>query len=58
MTDAIHSPRLDRNIGYAWVPIELAKPGTELEARAPGGALGARVATQPFIDPKKTIPQG
>jgi glycine cleavage system aminomethyltransferase T len=40
------------------VPIELAQPGTEVEARAPGGTLRARVAALPFIDPKKTIPQG
>jgi glycine cleavage system aminomethyltransferase T len=58
VTDAIHSPRLERNIGYAWVPIELAQPGTEVEARAPGGTLRARVASLPFIDPKKAIPQG
>lgn len=57
VTDAIHSPRLERNIGYAWVPIELAVVGTELEAVSPGGTLSARVASLPFIDPKKTIPQ-
>lgn len=57
VTDAIHSPRLERNIGYAWVPIELAAVGTEVEARGPGGTLRARVASLPFIDPKKTIPQ-
>lgn len=58
VTDAIYSPRLERNIGYAWVPVELAAMGTKLEARAPAGALDARVATLPFIDPKKSIPQG
>jgi aminomethyltransferase len=57
VTDAIYSPRLERNIGYAWVPIELAVVGSELEAAAPGGSLSARVADLPFIDPKKTIPQ-
>ena len=30
VTDAIHSPRLERNIGYAWLPIELAKIGAEV----------------------------
>jgi glycine cleavage system aminomethyltransferase T len=58
VTDAIYSPRLERNIGYAWVPAPLAAVGTELEARAPAGALEARIASLPFIDPKKTIPQG
>jgi glycine cleavage system aminomethyltransferase T len=58
VTDAIHSPRLERNIGYAWVPVELASAGTELEASTPAGPLQARVANLPFIDPKKSIPQG
>jgi len=56
VTDAVHSPRLERNIGYAWVPIELAAPGTEVVARTPHGDLSARVAGLPFIDPKKSIP--
>jgi glycine cleavage system aminomethyltransferase T len=58
VTDAIHSPRLERNIGYAWVPIEKAEVGTEVEARTPAGSLRARVARLPFIDPKKKVPQG
>ncbi len=58
VTDAIYSPRLERNIGYAWVPAGLAAVGTELRAMAPAGELHARVATLPFIDPKKAIPQG
>jgi glycine cleavage system aminomethyltransferase T len=58
VTDAIYSPRLERNIGYAWVPIDLAGPGTQLDAQAPTGRLRARVTALPFIDPKKTIPVG
>jgi glycine cleavage system aminomethyltransferase T len=57
VTDAIYSPRLERNIGYAWLPIELAAPGTMVEARSPAGGLEARVASLPFLDPKKAIPQ-
>src|SRR5262249_5712957 len=30
VTAALYSPRLERNIGYAWVPVELAEPGTML----------------------------
>jgi glycine cleavage system aminomethyltransferase T len=56
VTDAIYSPRLERNIGYAWVPIELAALGTRLEVEAPVGTLEARVANLPFLDPKKRIP--
>jgi glycine cleavage system aminomethyltransferase T len=58
VTDAIWSPRLERNIGYAWVPIDLAAPGTEVEVVAPGGPALARVATLPFLDPNKDIPKG
>jgi aminomethyltransferase len=57
VTDAINSPRMGRNIGYAWVPIELAAVGTELVAKSPQGDLGARVAGLPFLDPSKSIPQ-
>ena len=58
VTDAIWSPRLARNIGYAWVPIELASTGTELQVETPSGPQRARVAALPFIDPKKRIPVG
>jgi hypothetical protein len=30
VTSACYSPRLEKNIGYAMVPIEFAEPGTEL----------------------------
>jgi glycine cleavage system aminomethyltransferase T len=51
------SPRLERNIGYVWVPIELADPGTDLEIGMPdGSARSGRTATLPFIDPKKRTP--
>ncbi len=56
VTDAIHSPRLERNIGYGWVPLELADSGVQLETHTPHGVLRARVAGLPFIDPKKSIP--
>ncbi len=56
VTDAVWSPRLERNIGYAWVPIDLAAPGTELEVDSEHGPLRVTTATIPFIDPKKEIP--
>lgn len=56
-TDMIWSPRLERNIGYAWVPIELASPGTPLELEPePGTRRSARTAGLPFLDPSKRIP--
>ena len=36
VTDLIWSPRLEKNIGYVWVPIDLAGPGNALEIVAPG----------------------
>ena len=59
VTDLIWSPRLEKNIGYVWVPIELAGPGNALEIVAPdGGIWPATTAAIPFLDPKKTVPLG
>jgi len=56
-TDMIWSPRLERNIGYVWVPIELASPGTPLLLEPePGTRRSARTAGLPFLDPSKRIP--
>ena len=41
VTDLIWSPRLEKNIGYVWVPIGLADPGNELEIVAPDGGIVA-----------------
>ena len=58
MTDLIWSPRLEKNIGYVWVPIGLAGPGNELEIVAPDGRIWpARTAAIPFLDPKKDVPK-
>jgi len=58
LTSACHSPRLNANMGYVWVPAELAGNGTRLEIDAPGGALPATVTPLPFYDPRKEIPKG
>ena len=56
-TVAIHSPGLKKNIGYVWVPIELAEPGKDLELELPDGSRrAARTAALPFIDPRKERP--
>jgi glycine cleavage system aminomethyltransferase T len=57
VTSACRSPRLDKNIGYAMVPIELAQLGTELEVDVAGDGREAVVVEMPFIDPKKEIPK-
>ena len=56
VTVLLHSPRLDRNIGYVWVPVELAEPGTPLEVGLADGRRPARTAAIPFLDPRKRIP--
>jgi glycine cleavage system aminomethyltransferase T len=56
VTDLIWSPRLERNIGYVWVPVDLAEPGTELQVEMPEGSAPARTASIPFLDPKKRVP--
>jgi glycine cleavage system aminomethyltransferase T len=56
VTSAVHSPRLEKNIGYAWVPVENAAPGTELHVESEWGARTAKVVPMPFWDPEKQIP--
>jgi glycine cleavage system aminomethyltransferase T len=56
VTSAIHSPRLGANIGYCWVPTELAAEGTQLRVASEWGERGAVVVALPFVDPDKRIP--
>ena len=57
VTDLIWSPRLERNIGYVWLPTELSEPGTKLQVEGPDGRLvDATTAAIPFLDPTKKVP--
>jgi glycine cleavage system aminomethyltransferase T len=56
VTSAIYSPRLERNIGYCWVPTALGELGTTLQVETEFGARTATVVTMPFVDPDKRIP--
>jgi glycine cleavage system aminomethyltransferase T len=56
VTSAIHSPRLGKNIGFAWVPAERSEAGTQLRLATEWGDRGATVVEMPFVDPKKQIP--
>jgi aminomethyltransferase len=56
VTDAVWSPKLEKNIGYAWVPIELAEPGTKVDIEAENGSLVGRTAALPFVDQRKEVP--
>jgi aminomethyltransferase len=58
ITSAIHSPRLEKNIGYAMVPVEHAAMGGKLTVDVAGvGPRQATVVAKPFVDPKKDIPK-
>src|SRR5439155_5160538 len=57
LTALARSPRLKKNIGYAWVPTPLSKLGTEIEIVTPAGPRRAIVVKRPFIDPKKELPK-
>ena len=57
VTTALWSPRLERNIGYAWLPIGLASDGTSVQVSTPDGERQATVVPMPFVDPGKQIPK-
>ena len=56
VTCAIYSPRLETNIGYAWLPAELSTAGTTVEVSTEWGTRTATVVEMPFVDPNKQIP--
>ena len=57
VTTALWSPRLEKNIGYAWLPIELATNGSSVIVATSDGERAATVVPMPFIDPGKEIPR-
>ena len=56
VTSAIHSPRLKKNIGYAWLPAERSNPGETVRVETEWGPRTATVVEMPFVDPGKQIP--
>jgi aminomethyltransferase len=57
VSSACYSPRLDKNIGYAMLPVELAELGTSVEIDTGRETASARVVEKPFVDPKKNQPK-
>jgi glycine cleavage system aminomethyltransferase T len=57
LTSASYSPRLDLNMGYASLPIELAAEGTTLQIESPVDPMTATVVPLPFLDPNKNVPK-
>ncbi|MDQ0467966.1 glycine cleavage T C-terminal barrel domain-containing protein [Labrys wisconsinensis] len=53
VTSAVRSPSLDKVVGLAYVPSDLAAPGSRFEIRIEGGRMiGAEVVATPFYDPE------
>ncbi|MGH2621741.1 MAG: glycine cleavage T C-terminal barrel domain-containing protein [Anaerolineales bacterium] len=57
VSSSVYSPRLEKNIGYAMVPIEQASLGSTLTLETPVGVRNITVVHKPFVDPKKDIPK-
>jgi glycine cleavage system aminomethyltransferase T len=53
VTSACYSPRLDKNIGFAMVPVEHSEIGTEVQVERPEGVVEAVVADRLFFKPEK-----
>jgi len=55
VTRCIHSPRLDKNIGFANVPVDYANLGTRIAIDSPHGELVASVCEKPWFPPEIKI---
>jgi len=49
VSSACYSPRLEKNIGFAMVPVGLSANGTTLQVETPHGAESATVVDKPFL---------
>jgi glycine cleavage system aminomethyltransferase T len=58
ITSAIYSPRLRKNVGYAWMPVGRSSVGTSITVATEWGPRSATVVEMPFVDPSKQIPVG
>jgi aminomethyltransferase len=56
VTSAIYSPRLEKNIGFCWVPMDLAGNGSRVRIESEWGKRAGTVVPMPFVDPDKRIP--
>ena len=57
VTALVWSPRLEKNIGYVWVPVGLSAYGNSLDVATPRGMVQGRTVALPFHDPRKDIPK-
>jgi glycine cleavage system aminomethyltransferase T len=56
VTRCVYSPRLEKNIGWANVPVAFAEVGTAVLVDAPDGQRDATVCESPWIQPEIKIP--
>lgn len=56
VTRCAYSPRLEKNIGFANVPVEYAEIGSKLTFRCPLGDLDTTVCEWPWFPAQKKIP--
>ena len=56
VTRCVHSPRLEKNIGWANVPVRYSAHGTRIVVAAIDGERAATVCEAPWIRPEITIP--
>lgn len=57
ITRVVHSPRLEKNIGFANVRVEDAAVGTELTALTPSGEKRLNICEWPWFPAQKKIPK-
>ncbi len=51
VTSSRHSPVLDKGFGLAWVPVDMAVEGNEIQIRVDGKLLPGNVTLDPVYDP-------
>jgi len=56
VTSAIYSPRLERNIGFGWLPVQRSTLGERVTVETEWGPRSGTVVEMPFVDPGKQIP--
>jgi aminomethyltransferase len=56
VTSAIYSPRLGKNLGYAWLGTERSSLGTTITVESEWGRRTGTLVEMPFVDPNKQIP--
>ena len=57
ITNAVYSPRLERNIGIALLDMPHSELGAGLTVETPEGVRDVELTSMPFIDPNKEIPR-